>query len=343
MSIIMGVLGGIGDAGLQLTRDNAKRWHDEDMQKQQAQLQQDKAEALARFQVNLAAEPANRLAAKARDFAKEEVPVEPEEVKRTSGRDPESKFSKDGETVGLVGYTRDQIAAYKDPAMLAQFDRQMAVDKQAAIDKVKGMTRPRTSQEAMDAAMEDSLIADPQAYAAGKAILGEKYTTVSGDSIVMDRRGKVVYDGSGKKAERESAKQAQDRELAELKEDRKDERAAKDREVDRERIQKQAKDMADSTNRQLQQQYAISLRNDISAKDTAIRELVKSKKGKFGDELKSINEAIKQTQDDRSFMVETQTTFFRDAGLKIPESRSNPTPSPAGTTRVWDQKTGTFK
>lgn len=58
MSIIMGALGGLGEAVTDIAKSNRKFWDDSELQKQQADLQENKAKALERWKVTFGEERA---------------------------------------------------------------------------------------------------------------------------------------------------------------------------------------------------------------------------------------------------------------------------------------------
>lgn len=96
----------------------------------------------------------------------EQVPVEAAPVTQSTSEGAQAAGLKNG----LVGMTREQVAAYQNPDMLAQYDRQIAEDQRLAQEKVAGQTRPRTLQEAARAAKEEAFATDPGAYLAGQAM-----------------------------------------------------------------------------------------------------------------------------------------------------------------------------
>ena len=96
----------------------------------------------------------------------EQVPVESAPVTQSTAEGAQAAGLKSG----LVGMTREQVEAYKDPDMLAQYDRQMIEDQRLAQEKVAGQTRPRTLQEATKLAKEESFANDPGAYLAGQTL-----------------------------------------------------------------------------------------------------------------------------------------------------------------------------
>lgn len=59
MSIIMGALGGLGEAVTDIAKSNRKFWDDSELQKQQAELQAQKAMALEKFKTELASTTAD--------------------------------------------------------------------------------------------------------------------------------------------------------------------------------------------------------------------------------------------------------------------------------------------
>ena len=119
----------------------------------------------------------------------EQVPVEAAPVTQSTAEGAQAA----GLQSGLVGMTREQVAAYQNPDMLAQYDRQIAEDKRIAQEKVAGQTRPRTLQEATKAANEESFANDPGAYLAGKTLTAadkqdlEQLKIISNEKIAQAR------------------------------------------------------------------------------------------------------------------------------------------------------------
>lgn len=124
------------------------------------------AERLLAIQEAMKNRAAERFSAIYKGKLGEQVPVEPEQVTRTTSEGAKAAGLQDG----LINMTREQVAAYKDPDMLAQYDKQMAEDKRLAAEKVEGKTRPRTQDEAIKAALNEALANDPAAFVAGHAM-----------------------------------------------------------------------------------------------------------------------------------------------------------------------------
>ena len=108
-----------------------------------------KQKAIERFKVDLAAEPAKRFGGLINQSSNEPVPLEAAPVTKTTSEGAHAVGLQDG----LVGMTRDQVEAYQDPEMLAQYDKQMGEDKRLTEEKVAGKTRPRNQAEAIKEAI----------------------------------------------------------------------------------------------------------------------------------------------------------------------------------------------
>ncbi len=252
----------------------------------------------------------------------EEVPQEAEDVTRSTSEGAKSA----GYEAGLVGMTREQVAAYKDPDMLAQFDKQMEADNQLAKDKVAGKTRKRTFDESVDAARQQAATDDPAAFVAGESM------------FAGERKDKRAED----RLDRKDVKDDLDRKFKEKQLTSQEMRDAEKREVERERIEKAIKDAAESGSKAARQQGAMALRRDIDAISRDIRDLERSKKGKLDDEITSINEAIAERKEDRAWLVSQETEYFKDSGVKLPDrERPNKPTGARGSTRVPGLPDGT--
>ncbi len=205
------------------------------MDKQRSVLEQQKAQFLSELQNA----PSNRAGAIMREVAGQELPVTALPVTQLSGNDPNSeyqsqKYPENNTGKGLVGMTRDQVKAYNDPDMLAQYDRQLASDNQSAQDAVAGQTRKRTSSEIFSDTY-NKLIASGDIDGAAAI---EKYTH-SKNIVIKD--GDTVLDANGKPIFINNAKQN----LEEMKEEGRNRRAKDDREASEAAASKRSQDALD--------------------------------------------------------------------------------------------------
>ncbi len=125
------------------------------------------AERLLAIQEAAKNRAAERFALIAKTKMGEGVPLEAPEVTQTTSEGAKSIGLQDG----LVGMTREQVMAYENPDMLAQYDKQLAADKSLAASAVEGKTRQRTKDEAIQAALDDALLNDPAAFTAGAGLI----------------------------------------------------------------------------------------------------------------------------------------------------------------------------
>jgi hypothetical protein len=160
---------------------------------------------LREFEATLKDAPLNRLAAKAKNYADEDVPVAAPPVTSLTGAgnvginpdvEPDSKFSGNPADV-LRGILALPDGIDKQQA-LAQLRSQVGADSTLNAQAVAGKTRKRSPGEALDAAMENAQLSDLPAFVAGKAALPEKTITVPDGATVIDRNGKVIFQNDGK-------------------------------------------------------------------------------------------------------------------------------------------------
>lgn len=206
MGIILGALGGAGDA---LQKAGGAML--------ESNLATERAQTLATFQDNLKNAPLQRLSMKAQGFAGQDVPLEAAPVGALSGTDANGqKFGMQGDLNQVRAQIADMPPGQDRDAAMAQFQKQIASDTNKAQAAVAGQTRKRSNGEAFDAALEDSRINDPVAYAAGRPLATDKTVTVADGATLLDQRtGKVIFSGA-------SAKDAR----ADERDDRKDQRQA---------------------------------------------------------------------------------------------------------------------
>lgn len=213
--IILGALGGASDAilrGMDADRDQANAM---ERMRYANSLDLQKAQALEA----LKNAPLNRLQSRAQTLAGQEVPQEAAPVTSLSG-----VYASDaGPSMGGFqgGFKSIQAAINNMPegddkqAAIAQLKNQLGQAKSMNAAAVEGMTRKRTPEEALEAAVNESKVSDLPAYLTGKAVMGDKTITIPEGSTVIDRTGKVIFSSADTKAEKERER-----------EDRKDARMA---------------------------------------------------------------------------------------------------------------------
>ena len=214
MGIIVGALGGLGKAASEYADVNQRAWAQQDQARLSADLETQRQQTLLLLQEKIKDAPLERLSARAQEKMAEQVPVTAGQVRNLSGDSGIINGGMTGDYAALVKRADSLPEADRAP-YLAQLEQQRTKQQTAADQAAAGKTRSRTSDEAFDAALEDAKINDVAAYRAGKPLAGEKTITVADGATVIDRTGKVLYDGSGTRAAREDAR-----------EDRRDERMA---------------------------------------------------------------------------------------------------------------------
>lgn len=179
--IIRGALAGGGKAVGEIADQNTKLWDEQSLQTQRADLEQKKAIAVAKAAQEIKDAPLNRIGVIAQAKLGEEVPVASTPVKTLTGNDAGASNDESGQR--MTGFTGDVAKARADVmampdgpdkvAALAQLDRQVSGD-QAEVDKgIVGKTRKRTSQEALDAAVDEARVKDLPAVAAYESQIGK--------------------------------------------------------------------------------------------------------------------------------------------------------------------------
>lgn len=197
MSLFDAFVGGAADQATGILDRQMKEEADLERQKQLTQFQADLAEAKMRTTLAIQQEfrdaPLKRLGSKAQEFAGQDVPVDaPEPVTKVSGilASGAQIPGTDGKPIQIPEGTSDRgiignIAALKkqveeDKSMsaedragfLAQLESQAAAENKANADSVAGKTRSRTSDEAMQSALDWAKVNDPVAYADYQSRIG---------------------------------------------------------------------------------------------------------------------------------------------------------------------------
>lgn len=275
---------------------------------------------------------AERFQAIAQRKKNEPLPVTADPVVRTTAEGAKAAGLEDG----LVNMTREQVAAYGDPEMMAQFDAQLAADNRLAQERVAGQTRTRTTDEAISAAMDEAKLTDIMAFEAGKKAFGsDKYMAVpDGASIWNTQTGKLVFANTSK-AERQELLEEKKDERARLAEEGRDRRHQATIEMQEKRLEAVLKKFSAGGDRVLQHQFMNSLENDIRDAESRIKAMEKLKTNVTTPkaEREAADETIKELTARKEMLRRSKIEFARDAGIKIPESyseSSTPSPKPAG-------------
>lgn len=342
MSALRGLAAGLGE-GLMAT---GRLFGEQALNEQRASLELEKQKALEIFKREQDAAPLNRFGIVARSRAQEEVPVTADPIVKTTRAGAEAIGLKDG----LQGMTREQVLAYKDPEMLAQFDAQLAADNKIAQDAVAGKTRPRTSNEAFDAALEDVKINDPEAYVAGKKLVGEKTIKVGPNETILSSDGEVLFSNTKGEELRLKVEEAKDRRQQET-EDRRDQRHRESLELQERKLEILAKKAVESGDKVLQHQFMNSLENDIRDAESRIKAMEKTKADLKTPktEREAAAEAIVELTARKDMLRKSKIEFAREAGIRIPSAYQDGSASPDSADKpatkrlTFDPATGTFK
>jgi hypothetical protein len=211
MGIILSALSAAGNSGAQ-SIDQQQRVADEQrLMQQRADLEEQKAKSIEQFRYDLANAPQARAGDILRDATSQQVPDQATPVATLDKAGAQAA----GLDVGLQGNIADlraqQNAILTNPSasddqkqtakeILAQIETQVTAQQKLAQDAVAGKTHTPTSAEALQVAMQKALAnGDTQAYAALKALAGEKYMTVpEGGGVLNTVTGQLTTTGAGK-------------------------------------------------------------------------------------------------------------------------------------------------
>lgn len=317
-----------GAAAMGAGADLADRQLKEEAEARAADRKLADTERLLAIQEAMKNRAAERFSAVARTKAGEEVPQQPKSVAETgltqegaTAAGLESGIQGDAATVkGIVERAKATMAnptatdEQKQQAqeLIAQLEGQVKAQEGVNAKAAEGKTRKRTWGEAIQSAREETSLNDPAAFIAGEGMFG------------ADRKADLEEKKLASREKIEEAKTAQ----REKEQTYRDAQAERRHEEMMARLEKQGKDAADSGNKQLQVQFAVAMRQQIADIDRDIRELERNKKGKFDDELKEINDTIAEKKDARKQLVEMQTDYFKDSGIKVPTAREPKTDAP---------------
>jgi hypothetical protein len=198
MSIILGALGGAGEALENVGATMLKNNLETDRQMQLAQTTNDlelqRQQTLAQFQDTLKNAPLNRLTSKAQELAGQQVPQEAAPVTSLTGSGAVNQDTGEA-ALGLQGspaVLRAQVNTWPDGpdkvAALAQINKQIAADTGTNKAAVAGLMRNRTPAEALAAAADDAKVNDLPAYAAYETQIGKPLRDDKRMDILEDRQ-----------------------------------------------------------------------------------------------------------------------------------------------------------
>lgn len=222
--IIAGAIGGVGDAGQQITQQNAALMDKQDVMNQQlsneqtlsqqrSDLEIQKAKAIAQANAEISSAPLNRLGASAKTLMQKDIPVEAHPVTSLT----QDSATASGLQSGIQGspevvngfaasakkILQDPKASDEDKAdaqgILDQISKQVQSQSDINAESVSGKTRNMTNDEALTAALSNAKVNDPAAYIAGKQLVEDKYINVADGGTLFDKTsGKVVFQNNNK-------------------------------------------------------------------------------------------------------------------------------------------------
>lgn len=175
--IILGAMGGAGaamqDVGSTMMKSDLALDNEKTMAGVRSDLETQRAKTLEEFKQSLQNAPLNRLGAKAKEFADQDVPQEAAPVTRLTGAGVTDSSGLQGDPKAL----RAQVMKWPDgpdkTQALAQLDSQFAADTEINKGVVRGQMRKRTADEALAAAADDAKVNDLPAYAAYEKDIGK--------------------------------------------------------------------------------------------------------------------------------------------------------------------------
>lgn len=204
--IILGALGGIGDATQDIAKTNTRLWNEQNLAQLNSDLAQQKMMALESYKNDLANAPMNRAGTLIGEASNTQIPIEPEKVTELD----QSGAERAGLTTGLQGDIA-KIKAMRDAAqstlenpnatpeqkdqaqgLISQIYNQVNAQADIKLDEAAGKTRTLTPPEALQAAAKKALQnGDGQAYAALKKLQQDKYIPVPYGGVLDTESGEI--------------------------------------------------------------------------------------------------------------------------------------------------------
>lgn len=179
--IIMGALGGAGEALGQMGSAMFKDSLDRDSRQQESDTSLQRAKALEEFRQNLQNAPLKRFEGYVASAREKEVPTEVAPVRALDGTT--GLITTDGNAPQSRGFAGDPATVYKSlmalpegpdkAAALAQFEAQLTAEQKRNLAAAEGKTRKRTNAEALAAASEQAMTSDLPALAAFESTIGK--------------------------------------------------------------------------------------------------------------------------------------------------------------------------
>lgn len=171
MSFMDGFIGGAAEQATGILnnqmRDEATLDKQQALAQFDADLSEKKERALLQLRQEMADAPLNRIGAKAKEFAGQEVPLEAAPVtdlSATPGAGGLVTGGMRGNYAELQAKAKDLPEEDRQP-YLDQIKRQFDSETETAKAGILGQTRKRTADEALGMAAEDAMVNDPAAYA----------------------------------------------------------------------------------------------------------------------------------------------------------------------------------
>jgi len=302
MGMLFGALSGAGNALADSVTASRKVDDERSLMQERAALEEMKALRIdeitrgrnredAAYKLEQAEAPAKRFSGLLGSKLAEDVPVEPAAVTKSTSEGAKAAGLKDG----LVGMTREQVMAYNDPDMLAQYDKQMGEDNRMASEKVAGQTRKRSQSEAIKATLDESLVKDPSAFVAGRSLTAPD------------------------KADLEDRKMASKEKLEEMRIAQRDRSDDKRFDAMMERIE--AKGSGEDGAKGLKLETARAIQKDLAEVTSEMKAIQtqKAKNSLFGEDLVEANNILTKLAAKREKIRKARNKYMTQAGIDIPD------------------------
>jgi hypothetical protein len=329
----MSLLNGLSQAAYTAGDIYAKSAAADQQLKSQQMLEQQRAEIQANRDRALEDQrnaPLKRISELAQKKLGEEIPVEAEPVTAVSGtNDQGEKFGFKGD----IGTMRASINALPDgndkTKAMAQLDAQIAQDTARSKSLLNGKTRKRTSQEAVDAAVDEARVSDLPAVAAYESQIGKPARDerrVDNQEFKEENRFKIATDAEQRRAAADTRKADIELRRLDLQQGTLD---SQNRRIDAmiqhwDRSDKAKEDNGDGKASSPERLYSI-----VNAMNATITNLNNGGRGRTPEETASW-----QQQYDTAVRVRDRASGLLDANLSdrgAPDSTAKPTAAAAPT------------
>lgn len=188
LGMILAGLSGAGKSAQQSLQQTQKFYDEEALLRERANLEVEKTKLIEKNKADIASQPFNKFKSIAENYANEEIPVIADPVNGLTGYNPQTEgdtykgkpvvnggFIGSQETIDNIE-KRAQALPDSDPnkqGLINQIANQKQGDQTRAQEKLAGKTRKTTSQEAVNLALDELKVSDPETYVKVKEALGK--------------------------------------------------------------------------------------------------------------------------------------------------------------------------